>query len=64
MYMYSSWPDVPLINDHITQALAQDQKTALEKLLLSCPGLEHIQVQCFFQMQQLDLKFDNLGLDI
>jgi DEAD/DEAH box helicase domain-containing protein len=27
------------------QALAQDQRAALEQLLLCCPGLEHIKVR-------------------
>ncbi|KAJ3896654.1 DEAD/H helicase, partial [Lentinula edodes] len=30
-----------------TKALAQDQKTALENLLGTCPGLEHIQVSTY-----------------
>ncbi|KAF7440973.1 hypothetical protein PC9H_001322 [Pleurotus ostreatus] len=30
-----------------TKALAQDQKTAMERLLVSCPGLEHIQVATY-----------------
>ncbi|KAK7440243.1 ATP-dependent 3'-5' DNA helicase [Stygiomarasmius scandens] len=30
-----------------TKALAQDQKTALENLLVACPGLEHVQVATY-----------------
>ncbi|KAF5373039.1 hypothetical protein D9758_001725 [Tetrapyrgos nigripes] len=30
-----------------TKALAQDQRTALENLLVACPGLEHVQVSTY-----------------
>ena len=31
----------------ITKALAQDQRAALEQLLYSCPGLEHVKVSTY-----------------
>ncbi|KAJ4501783.1 P-loop containing nucleoside triphosphate hydrolase protein [Lentinula lateritia] len=40
-------PRVTAIFVYPTKALAQDQKTALENLLGTCPGLEHIQVSTY-----------------
>ncbi len=38
-----------MISQHVpcTQALAQDQRAALEQLLYSCPGLQHVKISTY-----------------
>ncbi|KAL1683546.1 hypothetical protein EV122DRAFT_286287 [Schizophyllum commune] len=49
IYCRCTVPTHPLYtsSSHVPQALAQDQKAALQQLLGSCAGLEHIQVDTY-----------------
>ncbi|KAF9070382.1 P-loop containing nucleoside triphosphate hydrolase protein [Rhodocollybia butyracea] len=49
-------PHATAIFVYPTKALAQDQKAALENLLLACPGLEHIQVSTYDGDTPTDLR--------
>jgi hypothetical protein len=49
---------------YLTQALAQDQKAAMEQLLCCCPGLERIKVRLSFIYLNLLVIYPRQGSNL